>query len=222
VTPCLLAPANGYFSSHDQDFSVISREVWTLPYSLVLRHTTEEVYATCVEASEPERVEITSRLREQVMNELGPALSKHDWFAGFDIAYEEPVKYSLQQWINHVKESGAVVFIAVHGGIGEDGTIQTLLESAGVPYTGPGPIASRTCMNKVATSLAVDHLTSYGVHTIPKDVRATEGVLKSSLVDVWNELIANLQTETVCVKPARDGCSTGVARLWYSVELFNK
>lgn len=25
---------------------------------------------------------------------------------------------------------------AVHGGIGEDGTIQTLLESAGVPYTG--------------------------------------------------------------------------------------
>ncbi|PVH65460.1 hypothetical protein PAHAL_2G498100 [Panicum hallii] len=182
-------------------------------YSLVLRHTTEEVYAACVEASEPERVEVTSRLREQVMNGLWPALSKHDWFAGFDIAYEEPVKYSLQQWINHVKESGAVVFIAVHGGIGEDGTIQTLLESAGVPYTGPGPIASRTCMNKVATSLAVEHLTSYGVCTIPKDVRATEEVLKSSLVDIWNELIAKLQTETVCVKPARDGCSTGVARL---------
>jgi D-alanine-D-alanine ligase-like ATP-grasp enzyme len=36
VTPCLLAPANGYFSSHDQDFSVISREVWTLPYALHL------------------------------------------------------------------------------------------------------------------------------------------------------------------------------------------
>ncbi|RCV14647.1 hypothetical protein SETIT_2G441600v2 [Setaria italica] len=213
VTPCFLAPANGYFSSHDQDFSDISREVWMLPYSLVLRHTTEEVHAACVEATEPERVEITSRLREQVMNELGPALSKHDWFAGFDIAYEQPIKYSLQQWINHAKEVGAVVFIAVHGGIGEDGTIQTLLESAGVPYTGPGPLASRTCMNKVATSLAVEHLTSYGVHTIPKDVRATEEVLKSSLVDIWNELKAKLQTETVCVKPARDGCSTGVARL---------
>ncbi|OEL26382.1 hypothetical protein BAE44_0012600 [Dichanthelium oligosanthes] len=181
VTPCLLAPANGCFSSHDQDFSDISREVWTLPYSLVLRHTTEEVHAACVEATEPERVEITARLREQ--------------------------------WINLVKEAGAVVFIAVHGGIGEDGTIQTLLESAGVPYTGPGPIASRTCMNKVATSLAVDHLIGYGVRTIPKDVRSTEEVLKSSLVDIWNELKAELQTETVCVKPARDGCSTGVARL---------
>lgn len=212
VTPCLLAPANGYFS-HDQDSRDSPREVWTLPYSLVLRHTTEEVHAACLEATEPERVEITSRLRGQVMNELGPALSKHNWFAGFDIAYEQPIKYSLQQWINHVKEAEGVVFVAVHGGIGEDGTIQTLLESAGVPYTGPGPIASKTCMDKVATSLAVDHLTSYGVRTIPKDVRATEAVLKSSLVDIWDEIKRKLQTETVCVKPARDGCSTGVARL---------
>ncbi|EER99943.2 hypothetical protein SORBI_3002G427800 [Sorghum bicolor] len=199
VTPCLLAPANGYFSSHDEDFSDTSREVWTLPYSLVLRHTTEEVHAACVEVTEPERVKITK--------------NKHDWFAGFDIAYKQPIKYSLQQWINHVKETEAVVFIALHGGIGEDGTIQTLLESAGVPFTGPGPIVSRTCIDKVASSLAVDHLVSYGVRTIPKDVRATEEVLKSSLVDIWNELKAKLRTETVCVKPARDGCSTGVERL---------
>ncbi|WVZ67162.1 hypothetical protein U9M48_016282 [Paspalum notatum var. saurae] len=211
VTPCLLAPA--YFFSDDQDSNDSSRDVWTLPYSLVLRHTTEEVHAACVEATQPERVEITSRLRDKVMNELGPALSRHDWFAGFDVAYEQPIRYSLQQWINHVKEAEGVVFIAVHGGIGEDGTIQALLESAGIPYTGPGPIASRTCIDKVATSLAVDHLTSHGVRTIPKDVRATEEVLKSSLVDIWDELKTKLQTETVCVKPARDGCSTGVARL---------
>ncbi|KAM3372260.1 hypothetical protein ACQJBY_019247 [Aegilops geniculata] len=212
VTPCLLAPSSGYFS-HNQDLSESSRDVWTLPYSLVLRHTTEEVHAACFEAIEPERVEITSRLRDQVMKELERALSKQDWFAGFDITDEQPIKYSLQQWIDYVKEVKAVVFIAVHGGIGEDGTIQSLLESAGVPYTGPGPIASRTCMDKVATSLAVDHLASYGIHTIPKDVRATEELLKSSLVDIWNDLKAKLQTETVCVKPARDGCSTGVARL---------
>jgi D-alanine-D-alanine ligase-like ATP-grasp enzyme len=183
-------------------------------YSLVLRHTIEEVNAACIEAIDPERMELTSRLRDQVMNELGQSLSKYDWFAGFDIADKQPIKYSLQQWINHVKEAQAVVFIAVHGGIGEDGTIQSLLGSAGVPYTGPGQIASRTCMDKVATSLAVSHLASYGVHTIPKDLRATEEILKSSPDDIWNDLKAKLQTETVCVKPARDGCSTGVARLW--------
>lgn len=212
VTPCLLTPANGYSSSHNQD-GESSRDVWTLPYSLVLRHTTEEVHAACLEAIEPERVEITSRLRDQVMKELEQALSKQDWFAGFDIADEQPTKYSLQQWIDHVKEAKAVVFVAVHGGIGEDGTIQLMLESAGVPYTGPGPIASRTCMDKVATSLAVDHLAGYGIHTIPKGVRETDELLSSSLVDIWNDLKSKLQTETVCVKPARDGCSTGVARL---------
>ncbi|KAF0908581.1 hypothetical protein E2562_026630 [Oryza meyeriana var. granulata] len=213
VIPCLLTPGSGHSSSHNQNINESSCDVWTLPYSLVLRHTTEEVHAACIEAIEPERMELTSRLRDQVMNDLGQALSKHDWFAGFDIADKQPIKYSLQQWINHVKEAKAVVFIAVHGGIGEDGTIQLLLESAGIPYTGPGPIASRTCMDKVATSLAVSHLASYGVHTIPKDVRATEEILKSSLADIWNDLKAKLRTETVCVKPARDGCSTGVARL---------
>ena len=81
-------------------------------YSLVLRHTIEEVNAACIEAIDPERMELTSRLRDQVMNELGQSLSKYDWFAGFDIADKQPIKYSLQQWINHVKEAQAVVFIA--------------------------------------------------------------------------------------------------------------
>uniref|UniRef100_A0A0E0LQ37 ATP-grasp domain-containing protein n=1 Tax=Oryza punctata TaxID=4537 RepID=A0A0E0LQ37_ORYPU len=196
VTPCLLTSGNGYPSFHNQNMNGSSRDVWTLPYSLVLRHTTEEVNAACIEAIDPERMELTSRLRDQVMNALGQALSKYDWFAGFDIADKQPIKYSLQQWINHVKEAQAVVFIAVHGGIGEDGTIQSLLGSAGIPYTGPGQIASRTCMDKVATSLAVSHLASYGVHTIPKDVRTSEEILKSSLVDIWNDLKAKLQTET--------------------------
>ena len=41
-----------------------------------------------------------------------------------------------------------VVFIGLHGGSGEDGTIQALLEMAGVPYTGSGPMASAIAMDK--------------------------------------------------------------------------
>jgi D-alanine-D-alanine ligase len=41
-----------------------------------------------------------------------------------------------------------VVFIALHGGAGEDGTIQALLEMAGKPYTGSGVLASALAMNK--------------------------------------------------------------------------
>ena len=44
-----------------------------------------------------------------------------------------------------------VVFIALHGGAGEDGTIQALLELAGKPYTGSGVLASAIAMDK-ATS----------------------------------------------------------------------
>jgi len=41
-----------------------------------------------------------------------------------------------------------VVFIALHGGAGEDGTIQALLELTGRPYTGSGVLASALAMNK--------------------------------------------------------------------------
>ena len=41
-----------------------------------------------------------------------------------------------------------VVFMGLHGGYGEDGTIQALLEMAGIRYTGSGPMASALAMDK--------------------------------------------------------------------------
>ena len=35
-----------------------------------------------------------------------------------------------------------VVFLAMHGGTGEDGTVQALLDLAGIPYTGSGKLGS--------------------------------------------------------------------------------
>ena len=46
-----------------------------------------------------------------------------------------------------------VVFIALHGGSGEDGTIQGLLELAGKPYTGSGVLASALAMDKRVSKL---------------------------------------------------------------------
>ncbi|MDH4347977.1 MAG: D-alanine--D-alanine ligase, partial [Gemmatimonadota bacterium] len=46
-----------------------------------------------------------------------------------------------------VREADAV-FLALHGGRGEDGTIQTVLETLGVPYTGSGPLGSGLAMDK--------------------------------------------------------------------------
>jgi len=51
-----------------------------------------------------------------------------------------------------VKDSGLdLVFIALHGTYGEDGTLQELLDQNGIVYTGCGPQASRMAMNKAVT-----------------------------------------------------------------------
>jgi D-alanine-D-alanine ligase len=50
-----------------------------------------------------------------------------------------------------VAAEAEVVFIALHGRHGEDGTVQGLLEILGLPYTGSGVLASSMAMDKVTT-----------------------------------------------------------------------
>lgn len=51
-----------------------------------------------------------------------------------------------------VRESD-VVFLALHGGRGEDGTIQAVLDVVGIPYTGSGPLGSAVAMDKDLSKL---------------------------------------------------------------------
>lgn len=57
-----------------------------------------------------------------------------------------------QGW--RLPEGTEVVFLALHGTYGEDGTVQTHLEKLGVPYTGCGPASSRIAFDKVLTKEA--------------------------------------------------------------------
>jgi D-alanine-D-alanine ligase len=50
-----------------------------------------------------------------------------------------------------------VVFIGLHGGSGEDGTIQSLLDLTGVPYTGSGHLPSALAMDKEVTKQLFRH-----------------------------------------------------------------
>jgi D-alanine-D-alanine ligase len=50
-----------------------------------------------------------------------------------------------------------VVFVALHGGAGENGTLQALLELAGKPYTGSGVLASALAMNKALAKRLFEH-----------------------------------------------------------------
>lgn len=47
-------------------------------------------------------------------------------------------------------------FISLHGPWGEDGTVQGLLETMGIPYSGCGVLSSALCMNKIVTKRMLD------------------------------------------------------------------
>jgi D-alanine-D-alanine ligase len=99
-------------------------------------------------------------------------------------------------------ESVDVVFPVLHGRFGEDGTIQGLLEMAGVPYVGPGVFASAAGMDKEFTKIL---LRAAGLEV------GRFAVLRRgrpySVVDVHPLGLP------VFVKPARGGSSVGISKI---------
>lgn len=65
---------------------------------------------------------------------------------GIDAHAFDPAERSLAEL---AAENFDRVFIALHGRFGEDGTLQGALEQLGIPYTGPGVMASAIAMDKV-------------------------------------------------------------------------
>ena len=115
VTPFLLSEetTDTFLQIHERkEQKVESKMVWLLPYSLVLRHTVEEVVGACRQAIEPGRAEMTSMLRYRVILDLQEHISSNNWFSGFDISFEAPEILTLEKWIIRAKEVGATVFIA--------------------------------------------------------------------------------------------------------------
>lgn len=53
--------------------------------------------------------------------------------------------------INKMPEGIEFAFLVLHGKYGEDGTVQAILESMGIPYSGCGPLTSAMCMDKNIT-----------------------------------------------------------------------
>ena len=107
-------------------------------------------------------------------------------------------------------DSPTVVLPILHGPMGEDGTVQSLLELARVPYAGAGVLASALCMDKTAanTMLAqagIAH-TRWRAVTVD-DTHATD----TDLAPVVDAIIEDLGLP-VFVKPASMGSSIGVSK----------
>lgn len=100
-----------------------------------------------------------------------------------------------------------VVFPLLHGPYGEDGTIQGLLELAGLRYVGAGVLASAVSMDKQFMKLV---LAGQGIPVGPYTV-IRPGEWERN-VGAWEETVATLGLP-VFVKPARAGSSLGITRV---------
>jgi len=95
------------------------------------------------------------------------------------------------------------VFIALHGGIGENGTLQALLDLSGVSYTGSGVMASALAMDKYRAKLMFD---SVGVPT-PRTVFFGN---ETSAVKFCGEVEPDQLQYPIIVKPNAEGSTVGL------------
>jgi len=99
-----------------------------------------------------------------------------------------------------------VVYIALHGSNGEDGTVQGLLELADIPYSGPRILGSALCMNKDTARVM---LKSAGVDSVKYiSVLKEEMCNEAAVLD----RVTNDFELPVFVKPSNCGSSVGAGR----------
>ncbi len=104
--------------------------------------------------------------------------------------------------MSELKRDGfARCFIALHGRFGEDGTVQGALELLGIPYTGPGVMASAVAMDKLMT----------------KRIWVAEGLSTPA----WRQVRSAAETRAafealgspMIVKPVREGSTIGLTKV---------
>lgn len=111
--------------------------------------------------------------------------------------------------IAQVQQAGIdCALLALHGQYGEDGTVQGVLETLGIPYSGSGVLASSLCMNKQLSKIL---LKAAGVHT-------PAGFCWRGMDDYDPQAVEQLGYPVI-VKPNTGGSSIGVQPVQNEKEL---
>ncbi len=118
--------------------------------------------------------------------------------AGFNVTHLDPAsKEDLKALIDGDFD---VAFLCMHGKLGEDGTLQGMLEIIELPYTGPGVWASSTAMDKSKSK----------THYIEAGINTPQAVTMFSKDDATPEQLVEMLGEHIVIKPATEGSALGV------------
>lgn len=122
------------------------------------------------------------------------ALKKH-----FTVGLIDLKQTILPREINSAQH---IVFPALHGTFGEDGSIQQLMDRAHVHYAGSDACASRLCFNKEETKKLAQH-----------DINVPRGIMFKTKQPPSVEKVIRLLGEQLIIKPACQGSSIGLHRI---------
>jgi D-alanine-D-alanine ligase len=98
-------------------------------------------------------------------------------------------------------------FLTLHGSAGEDGTVQSLLELIGLPYTGPDVLASSLAWNK---PIAQGLYRRAGL-AVPANVTLTQQAFREMGAAAVVDRVASALGSPIVVKPATGGSSLGLS-----------
>jgi D-alanine-D-alanine ligase len=127
----------------------------------------------------------------------GAAIGKALEELGHEVAKWDPQEDGYASLMTATADAA---FIALHGRYGEDGTIQGILESLKIPYTGSGILSSALCYDKVRTKIFLEH---YGVMTPSFALYLAQ--------ENPEDFIKNLKMKVpIIVKPNREGSTIGM------------
>lgn len=183
----------------------LEKNIWHLPYGYTLNHTVEEITENCKNAiTISEKLET---LASKVILRLG--LEKNDT----TLPKLLPEKITF----NDLIKKAPFIFLALHGGEGENGDLQAILEKHKIKFNGSSSKVSHVCMDKFETGEHLQGLEKQGIFVAPR-----RAMLLSNIKDtekLWSELVRELGSKNIIVKPIGDGCSSGIVRLHSANEL---
>ncbi|MDD4048109.1 MAG: hypothetical protein PHI90_04685, partial [Clostridia bacterium] len=183
-------------------------KVLELPYAVALNHTVEEIMYQynswkCRLEDNKDFYVVSDEIRQRLQLDVNSLCS-----------IELKTCISLDNFISFAKQNSAYVFLGLHGGFGEDGSIQKMLEDSDVPFNGSKSATSKICMDKFKTGQLVMELGLNGLRTARKkklSISEMNQLVKNNKVsEYWLETVKYLNSDAVVIKPNTDGCSTGV------------
>ena len=107
----------------------------------------------------------------------------------------------LEAAVDSNETRNLVFFLALHGGSGEDGTVQALLEKTGLAFTGSGSEASRLAFDKLA---ARERVSARGIRVAEASTVTADAATHERLARLFET------HDKIVLKPVADGSSHGV------------